>query len=46
VLSLAGGDADIDAMAYDLGLRPRQFEPRTYSEIVDEMSAAGEPTPA
>jgi adenylate cyclase class IV len=39
-------DADIDAMAYDLGLRPRQLEPRTYSEIVDEMSAAGEPTPA
>ena len=34
------------AMAYDLGLRPRQLEPRTYSEIVDEMSAAGEPTPA
>jgi adenylate cyclase, class 2 len=39
-------DADIDAMAYELGLRPRQLEPRTYSEIVDEMSAAGEPTPA
>jgi adenylate cyclase class 2 len=39
-------DADIDAMAYDLGLRPRQLEPRTYSEIVDEMTAAGEPTPA
>lgn len=38
--------ADIDAMAYDLGFRPRQLEPRTYSEIVDEMSAAGEPTPA
>ena len=37
---------DIDAIAYDLGLRPRQLEPRTYSEIVDEMSAAGEPTPA
>jgi hypothetical protein len=33
-------------MAYELGLRPRQLEPRTYSEIVDEMSAAGEPTPA
>jgi len=39
-------DADIDAMAYDLCLRPRQLEPRTYSEIVDEMSAAGEPAPA
>jgi len=38
-------DADIDTMAYDLGLRPRQLEPRTYSEIVDEMSTAGEPTP-
>ena len=38
--------ADIDAMAYNLGLRPRQLEPKTYSEIVDEMSAAGEPTPA
>ena len=38
--------ADIDGMAYDLGLRPRQLEPKTYSEIVDEMSAAGEPTPA
>lgn len=46
MLSPAGGDADIDTMAYDLGLRPRQLEPRTYSEIVDEMSAAGEPTPA
>ena len=39
-------DADIDTMAYDLGLRPRQLEPRTYSEIVDEMSSAAEPTPA
>jgi adenylate cyclase class 2 len=39
-------DADIDAMAYDLGLRPRQLEPRTYSEIVVELSAAGEPAPA
>jgi adenylate cyclase class 2 len=38
--------ADIDAMAYDLGLRPRQLEPRTYSEIVDEMTTAGEPAPA
>jgi len=38
--------ADIDTMAYDLGLRPRQLEPKTYSELVDEMSAAGEPTPA
>jgi adenylate cyclase class 2 len=38
--------ADIDVMAYELGLRPRQLEPRTYSEIVDEMSAAGEPLPA
>jgi len=38
-------NADIDAMAYDLGLRPRQLEPRTYSEIVDEMTTAGEPTP-
>ena len=38
-------DADIDTMAYDLGLRPRQLEPRTYSEIVDEMTTAGEPTP-
>jgi hypothetical protein len=33
-------------MAYDLGLRPRQLEPRTYSEIVDEMTTAGEPAPA
>jgi hypothetical protein len=33
-------------MAYDLGLRPRQLEARTYSEIVDEMSAAEDPTPA
>lgn len=39
-------DADIDGMAYDLGLRPRQLEPRTYSEIVDEMSGAGEPVTA
>jgi len=38
--------ADIDAMAFELGLRPRQLEPRTYSEIVDEMSEAEEPTPA
>jgi adenylate cyclase class 2 len=38
--------ADIDAMAYELGLRPRQLEPRTYSEIVDEMSSAEQPTPA
>jgi adenylate cyclase class 2 len=38
--------ADIDAMAYDLGLRPRQLEPRTYSEIVDEMSVAEDATPA
>ena len=38
-------NADIDAMAYDLGLRPRQLEPRTYSEIVDEMTTAGEPQP-
>jgi adenylate cyclase, class 2 len=38
--------ADIDAMAYELGLRPRQLESRTYSEIVDEMSSAEEPTPA
>jgi adenylate cyclase class IV len=38
-------EADIDAMAYDLGLRPRQLEPRTYSEIVDEMSNSEEPTP-
>ncbi|MEP7003811.1 MAG: class IV adenylate cyclase [Chloroflexota bacterium] len=39
-------EVDIDAIAYDLGLRPRQLEPRTYSEIVDEMSsAAGEPAP-
>lgn len=38
-------EADIDTMAYDLGLRPRQLEPRTYSEIVDEMSTAGEPAP-
>ena len=37
--------ADIDTMAYDLGLRPRQLESRTYSEIVDEMSETGEPTP-
>ncbi|MDP9245189.1 MAG: class IV adenylate cyclase [Chloroflexota bacterium] len=36
--------ADIDIMAYDLGLRPRQLESRTYSEIVDEMSSAGEPS--
>src|SRR2546430_8352506 len=39
-------DADIDAMAYELGLRPRQLEPRTYSEIVDEMSTSEEPAPA
>ena len=39
-------DADIDGMAFDLGLPPRQLEPRTYSEIVDEMSGAGEPVPA
>jgi adenylate cyclase class 2 len=38
--------ADIDAMAYQLGFRPRQLEPRTYSEIVDEMAEAGQPTPA
>jgi adenylate cyclase class 2 len=38
-------EADIDAIAYDLGLRPRQLEPRTYSEIVDELTAAGEPAP-
>ena len=38
--------ADIDAMAYDLGFRPRQLEPRTYSEIVDEMAEAGQPAPA
>ena len=38
-------DADIDAMAFELGLGPRQLEPRTYSEIVDEMAAAGEPAP-
>lgn len=37
--------ADIDAMAYDLGLRPRQLEPRTYSEIVDEMAETGDRTP-
>ena len=38
-------DADIDAVAYTLGLRPRQLEPRTYSEIVDDLSLAGEPAP-
>ena len=38
--------ADIDAMAFELGLPPRQLEPRTYSEIVDEMTTAGEPAPA
>ena len=39
-------DADIDAMAYEIGLRPRQLEPRTYSEIVDEMTATEAPAPA
>jgi adenylate cyclase class 2 len=38
-------EADIDTVAYELGLRPRQLEPRTYSEIVDDMSNALEPTP-
>lgn len=30
-------DADIDGLAYELGLTPRQLEPRTYSELVDEL---------
>ena len=33
-------DADIDGLAYELGLAPRQLEPRTYSELVDALTAA------
>ncbi|GAC1461093.1 MAG: hypothetical protein NVS1B1_09660 [Candidatus Limnocylindrales bacterium] len=33
-------DADIDGLAFELGLTPRQLEPRTYSELVDEMADA------
>jgi len=33
-------DADIDGLAYELGLAPRQLEPRTYSELVDAMTEA------